>query len=151
MLPRQLIDYNTPCRTWMDTSLSVDLILEPSTLTATHHLWPFGNRTWAYHGLTFGQPLWFVAVLVIKLVPWCIWLLSGTLEIPRSRLQPWRIAEKRWPLPTHNHFLFSLQNCNHMQSSQNTNLLCCICKSLAFVFSQLIAVVTAKSRLLFSE
>ena len=36
-------------------------------------LWPFGNRTWTYHRLPFGQPLLFVAALVNKLVP-CAWL-----------------------------------------------------------------------------
>ena len=45
-----------------------------------------GNRTWAYSGLPFGQPLWFVAALVNNLMPRRTWLLSGALEIPRLRL-----------------------------------------------------------------
>jgi len=44
------------------------------------------NRTWAYPGLPFRQPLWFVEALVNKLVP-CAWLLSGPLEIWRLRLR----------------------------------------------------------------
>ena len=32
-------------------------------------------------------PLWFVAALVNKLVPWCSWLLSSALEILRLRLR----------------------------------------------------------------
>ena|SRR6218665_958352 len=35
----------------------------------------------------FGNPLWFVAALVNKLVRWCAWLLSNTLEILRLRLR----------------------------------------------------------------
>jgi len=49
--------------------------------------WFFGNRTWAYHGLLFGNPLWFDAALVNKLVHYCAWLLSGGLEILRLRLR----------------------------------------------------------------
>jgi len=58
-------------------------------------LWPFGNRTWAYHGLPFGKPLWFVAALVNKLVPWA---LSGAIEILRLRLRPiprWNFFQAR--------------------------------------------------------
>ena len=44
-----------------------------------------GNRTWAYTGLPFGQPLWLVAALVNRLAPFA-WLSSGDLEVYRFRL-----------------------------------------------------------------
>ena len=50
-----------------------------TALTLICLLSPYGNRTWASHGLSFGQPLWFDTVLMNK-VP-CAWLLSGTLEV----------------------------------------------------------------------
>ena len=49
------------------------LILHPPCLTTLPWqlpclLWPFGDRTWTYYVLPFGQPLWFAAGLVNKLV-----------------------------------------------------------------------------------
>jgi len=35
----------------------------------------------------FGNPLWFVAALVNKLVPWCVELLSSALNVLRLRLR----------------------------------------------------------------
>jgi len=49
------------------------LIIHPPTQSKWRPLfcplWPFRNLTWAYHGLLFWQLVWFVAVLVNKLVP----------------------------------------------------------------------------------
>ena len=43
------------------------------------------HRTWTFYGLSSGQPLWFDAALVNKLMP-CAWLSSGDLEVWRLRL-----------------------------------------------------------------
>jgi len=60
-----------------------------STLTAT--LSPPGTLEIGPELLLtpFGKPLWFVAALANKLVPWCAWLLSRAveLEVLRLRLQ----------------------------------------------------------------
>ena len=49
-------------------------------------LWPSGNWTWTYPGLFSGQSLWFVTVLMNKLVL-CAWLSNGALEVWRLWLQ----------------------------------------------------------------
>jgi len=67
------------------------LILHPPTLSLNNtHFNTYsassGNWTWAYPGLLFRQPLWFVVALLNKLVPHT-WLLSGALEIWRLQLR----------------------------------------------------------------
>ena len=55
-------------------------------LPLTSHSLATGPEHGPDHGLLFGQPLWFYAALVIRLVS-CAWLLSGALEVWRLRLQ----------------------------------------------------------------
>jgi len=60
--------------------------------------------TWASHRLYFGQPLWFDAALVNKLVP-CAWLSSGALEIWRLRLRLRLFVEVHGSKPPRNALL----------------------------------------------
>ena len=57
------------------------------TLSAALPSWYSGNRTWVSLDPPLETPLWFVAALVNRLVPWYVWLVSSALEILRLRFQ----------------------------------------------------------------
>jgi len=69
-LPTLLLNYtrlNLPPLTLWKPDLSFPLTILWKTPLVWRILSPFGNRTWASHGLFFGKHLWFDAALYNKL------------------------------------------------------------------------------------
>jgi len=68
-------------------------------------LWPLGNWTWSFHGLHSGLPLWFVAVLVNKLVPLLFdqfLTLSPLVTQHHKKSEPFKYDVTKLPLPKRN-------------------------------------------------
>jgi len=82
-----------PARTEIESDGRFKAVIHLLHLNDTHlnsysiPSWYSWNRTWAYLDSVWKTPLWFVAALVNKLVPWCAWLLSSALEILRLWLR----------------------------------------------------------------